>query len=381
MKKLKRTLSATLLALLAMGGSYFCTNLENVFSGERTVLKYWSALMNRLSPGKKNVVPEDALFINVSGDKQLVDIKDDMGFTVGNAAITDRGKLVDLLSRIKEDGSYRYVLMDISFDDGYATDADSALFGLIATMDRIVIPRHADGHLAGAALEQKAAYADYRTGLKEDNFTKYPLFDKTGQIPSLPLKMYSDLTGRTVRRHGLLYTDGGSLSRKVVFPKMYVQIDAAVGKDKEQTYVNMGADILSYDNAANFEDKIVVIGSYVDEDIHTSYAGDIPGCVINYNVFLSLMKGHHRIPLVVILLYFLLFFTMSFLLLRGSSEKPQRWGWVWAKLFVLYSAVMTAVCILVFTILGQAHDILLTSTLFSIINVCYKKFAKKDNHA
>ena len=383
MKK-RKILYAVLLAMLMMAVSYVCTNLDVTISGEKEVLKYWNAITSFFSRKEKKDFSDDVLFINVSTDKQLVDLSDEFGIPIGNAAITDREKLVDLLTLIQSSGNYAYVMMDIIFEEGYASDADSTLFDLIASMDRIVIPRHADAKLASPVLEKKAAYADYTTSLNEDNFAKYPLMDKKGTGSSMPLQVYFDLTGRTIKKHGLLYTDKVALSRRVVFPKMYVLIDSPYSASGEKTYYNMGADILAYmgvdEQKELFENKIIVIGSFTD-DQHTTYAGEVAGCVINYNVLLSLLKGQHKIPWVLVLVYFLIFFAMSYLLLNSASDKTQSWGWIWAKLFVIYSVVLTVVCKFVFMIWGQAHDIFITSTLFSIIDSCHKKINKKESHA
>ena len=383
MKK-RKILYATLLSILAMAVSYFSTNLNVALSGERDVLKYWGLVTALFSSGSKNTVPDDVLFINVSSDRQLVDRTDEYGIPIGNAAITDRQKLDDLLALIKSSGNYKYVLLDVFFEDGFESDSDSSLFSTIASMDNIVIPRHIDGVLADLSLEQKAAYSDYTTNLKEDNIAKYPLLDKKGNY-SIPLKMYYDLTGQTVKPFGILYMDKTALSRRVVFPRMYVQIDAPFDDEGEKTYLNMGSDILDYRDQIDWDDvlkdKVIVIGSFTEDDIHLTYAGNVPGCVINYNVYSSLMRGQHKIPIVLILVYFLIFFTMSYLLLNGVSDETQSLGWIWAKLFVLYSVVLTVVCIIVFMIWGQAHDIFITSTLFSIIDACHKKNTKKESHA
>lgn len=179
--KKRKILSATLLAWLAMAVSYFCTNLNVAVSGERDVLKYWQFVVSLFSNNSRNQVPEDVLFINVSNDRQLVDRTDVFGIPVGNTAITDRQKLDDLLNLIKSSGGYKYVLLDVFFEKGYQSDYDSSLFNTIVSMENIVIPRHVDGTLADPSLEQKAAYADYSTTLKEDNIAKYPLLDKIGR--------------------------------------------------------------------------------------------------------------------------------------------------------------------------------------------------------
>ena len=193
--------------------------------------------------------------------------------------------------------------------------------------------------------------------------------------------MYSDKTGRTVKRKGIWYVDKCALSRKVVFPKMYVRVDSPYRFDGQKAYLNLGADILDYaedqDWAAFFSGKFIVIGSFTGEDIHTTYAGDLPGCLINYNVFLSLMKGQHKIPLILIIVYFLIFFGMAYMLLKGEGGTSQPWAWVWTKLFVLYSVILTIVCIFVFIIWGQAHDIFITSTFFSVVDLAIRKMKAK----
>lgn len=373
-RKLK-ILSAILFAILAMAVSYFCTNLNVSVSGERDVLKYWNAFISILSNKSDGTIPDNVLFIDVSSDKQLVDRTDEIGRPIGNAAITDRQKLAEMLDLIKEAGNYEYVLLDVFFGDGFETAYDSILFNRIVTMDRIVIPQHKDGILASPLLEEKAAYSDYTTTLKEDNFTKYPLLDKQGNL-SIPLRMYSDMTGRTIKRAGLLYLDRHSLSRRVVFPKMYLL---------NATYRYLGASLLDYRDVIDWnsflKDKIIVFGSFIDDDIHLTYAGDVPGCVINYNVVMSLMRGQHRIPIGLIIAYFLIFFFMSLLLLSGESDINQSWAWIWAKLFVLYSVILTLVCILVFTIWGQAHDVLLTSTFFSVVDTCHRWVINRKKNA
>lgn len=370
---------AASIAVIVMALSYISTNANISITGEKSVLKYWCSFTDWITSGRDKAPEEDVVFINVANDKQLVDVADEFGIPIGNAAITDRAKLESLLSLIQSSADYQYVLLDVFFEEGYQTDADSALFSRIGDMGRIVIPKHKDGSIASAASMEKAAFADYNTSINENDFTKYQLFQKDG--PSVPLRMYSDKTGRTVKRKAFWYADKCALSRKVVFPKMYVRVDSPYRSDGQKAYLNLGADILDYaeeqDWTAFFSGKIVVIGSFTGEDIHTTYAGDLPGCLINYNVFLSLMKGQHKIPFVLIIVYSLIFFGMAYMLLRGEGGTSQPWAWVWAKLFVLYSVILTIVCIFVFVIWGQAHDIFITSTFFSVVDLATRRMKAK----
>lgn len=373
-----RIVKAILLAIVALVISYICTNLSFPISGEKLTLKYWSAFTDWISSGKVRLPSDDVVFINVANDKQLVDVSDDFGIPIGNAAVTDRSKLNRLMELIQTSSTYKYVLLDVFFEEGYHTTTDSALFASINKMDRIVIARHTDRQLDPDAPNSKAAYADYYTSISETDFSKYRLFYKDG--PSIPLRMYSDLTGRTVKRRGVWYADGNALSRKVVFPKMFVRIDSPYRSDGQKAYLNLGTDVLDYteENWQDFfSDKIIVVGAFSGDDIHTTYAGDLPGSLVNYNVFLTLLKGKHKIPVSLIIVYFLIFVAMSYLLLRGGSGSAQPWAWVWAKLFALYSAILIIVCIFVFMIWGQAHDIFITSTFFSIVDLANRRIKAK----
>lgn len=382
--KLYSMIWATVVAVIALVISYFCTNINVSLTGEKAVLKYWSAFTDWLTSGREAIVDDAVVFINVSYDKQLVDIADEFGIPVGNAAVTDRQKLDKFLDIIEKAGSYQYVMLDVFFESGYESPFDSSLFSCISAMDRMVIPTHSDGRLGSKDLEAKAGYADYATSINENDFTKYLLFRKGGA--SMPLKAYTDVTGRDVKRSLLWYVDDGHLSRRVVFPKMHCRVSSPYGMDGQKTYLNLGADILDTKGEVDwtdfFKDKFIVIGSFVGEDIHTTYAGDLPGSVINYNVYLSLMKGQHIIPVALIIIYFIIFFAMAFLVLSGRSNESQSWAWLWAKLFVLYSLILTIVCIFVFAVWGQAHDIFITSTFFSVVDLINRRIkTKRESNA
>lgn len=383
-KLIRRITLAFALAVGAVFISYLSTNMNISLTGEKAVLKYWNAFTDWITAGRDRAPADDVVFINVAHDKQLVDIADDFGIPIGNAAITDRQKLSRLLDLINESGDYQYVMLDVFFESGYETEVDGALFGRIAGMDRLVIPKHIDGVLESECLEKKAGYADYTTSINENDFTKYLLFRKGGA--SMPLKAYTDVTGRGVKKLLLWYADNGKLARRVIFPKMYVRMDSPYRPDGQKAYLNLGSDILDTEEELDWSDyfkgKYIVIGSFAGDDIHTTYAGDLPGSLINYNVYLSLMKGQHKIPFVLVLVYFLIFFAMAYLLLSGGANASQSWTWVWAKLFVLYSLILTIVCIFVFMIWGQAHDIFITSTFFSIVDLVNRRIkAKKETHA
>ena len=78
---------------------------------------------------QRSIMPRDA----------LVEYEED-GMPVGNMVITDREKLLKLLTIAKAANNYRYIFMDVNFEEGINSPSDSALFQTIKSMDRIVIP-------------------------------------------------------------------------------------------------------------------------------------------------------------------------------------------------------------------------------------------------
>ena len=70
---------------------------------------------NSLWGNPKGNVPDSLLFINVCYDKELVDYKED-GIPVGKYVITDREKLLKLLSIAKAANNYRYIFLDVIFE-------------------------------------------------------------------------------------------------------------------------------------------------------------------------------------------------------------------------------------------------------------------------
>lgn len=170
-------------AILVLSLSYVYENSPYSFAGGPSVGQ-WIDCIKSASHWNTQKVPDDLFAINVSYDRALVDIEDEYGMPKGNADITDRGKLLRLLQQIKRADNYKYVILDISFEDGYHTESDSALFHTIASMDRIVIPKHYEARPADSILVQKAYYSYYHSDYIESNFVKYELY-KNGSIVCL----------------------------------------------------------------------------------------------------------------------------------------------------------------------------------------------------
>ena len=338
------------IALLIMT---YVLNNQPLFTGEKLNMFAWAELLkNKIGLSEKNDY-KDALFINVSYDKQLIDKNDDMGMPVGNTDITDRNKLLSILNKLDSIRQHRYIILDVRFERGYDSDADSALFAKIKGMNNITIASHADIELADSALTKKAAISDYASTIVATNFTRYKyLYDRQ---PSMPLYAYNEMTGKNITRHGFIYACDGKLCHNSVFLNFPAKSFSEYDGDGNKAYYNLGSDILeSYsdsDLAVLTKDKIVFIGD-LTEDVHDTYLGLKPGSVITYHALHSLLNGKHLVSCGMTMLLATLFFIISLSLfsrrsladriplVRNSSSKTLRFLFsFFGYVFVLYIMV------------------------------------------
>ena len=270
----------------------YVLNNQPLFTGENLNMFAWAELLKNKTGLSEKTDYKDALFINVSYDKQLIDKNDDMGMPIGNTDITDRSKLLNILSRLDSIGQHRYIILDVRFEKGYDSEADSALFAKLKGMDNITIASHKDIELADSALKKKAAISDYASTIVATNFTRYKyLYDSQ---PSMPLYAYREMTGKTITRHGFLYTCDGRLCHNSAFLNFPAKAFSEYDESGNKTYYNLGSDILeSYsdsDLAVLTKDKMVFIGD-MTEDVHDTYSGLKPGSVIrSWRIVFALMR-------------------------------------------------------------------------------------------
>ncbi len=369
--------------------SYWVTNLHFPISGERAVLYRFELIRNYLW-SKEQTLPDSVLLIDVSFDKTFVTAYDEYGLPIGQTPITDRQKLLQLLQELKARDDYRYILLDVFFGQNSETPQDSALFETIKSMKRIVIPCHRDEPLADSGLYNKAGLAQYTTTFNEVGFVKYPYIMDT--IPSMPLKMYQDMTGRSVRKHWFFYTDGWKLVRKSIVLTYDVNVSEPYDDSRQKNWYYLGADVLGDESQQGIlwimpeltKNKYIVIGALQGDDVHSTYVGDVAGPIINYNAFLSLFKGHHAVSLTLLIILFFAFFVLAYMTLTRQSlqelstgiisKKPKRFVLFLSMLctWIGYSMFLLILCLSTYLVLGEVYDIFITSTLFYLLHLAVK---------
>lgn len=300
-------------AILLLSLTYIFNNFPDTLPGEFSQVE--QKIGGFYFDSKQNPYIDSVYIVNTSYDRELVDLYDEDSFYVGNIDISNRGKLLSFLEQAKQANNYKYIILDIHFKEGYNTPIDSALFQTIASMDRIIIPKHDGENLADTILYPKARYNDYSTTLFEGDFVKYE-YVKDGEL-CLPYSVYHDLTNISIQQCGPFYFSNGNLCNKCVALNF-----SASDWLYENEYQNLGSDILDNEYvsiANNINNKYVVIGEITENDIHDTFIGPLPGAIITLKAIFTLFNNGHIISWYSIVLFFLLYTILSFIILKKRS--------------------------------------------------------------
>lgn len=354
----------------------YILNNQALFTGEDLNKYAWMELIKeRLDLYKGIEKNDDAVFVNVAYDKQLIERHDNYGMTVGNADITDRRKILSFLRLLQKTDSYKYIFMDVRFEKGFDSPEDSSLYVQIKKMRNIVVATHSDIELADSSLLSKAALNDYSATIVETNFMRYEYLKN--EKPSMALYAYRGLTGNTIDKHFCFYTCNHRLCYKSLFVKMPIENWSEFNDEQTKMYYNLGNDLLdSYsdkDIAQLTKGKYVVIGDMV-EDMHDTYSGIKPGSVITYHAFVALMNGEHFVRYGLMCFLAILYFVISLSLFEQDSliERIQYIKRSHSKFmhfcasFFEYSILLLIVMVILNMFFGIATSILLPSLYFAI---------------
>ena len=379
-----RHLLVALHALLLIWICYIAGNLPYSFGSEKQTVKWLNAISGWIT-NKSYSCPDELLPINVFYDKQLISVADEYGLPIGVIDITDRTSLHRILHLIDSVGTYRYVVCDILFRQEYHTTTDSALFNLIATMPNIVVAGGNDITQLPELIRPKASLSSYNITINDGDFVKYPLFTKGEE--SLPLRMYRELYGKAVSGNSFFCHGEGRMCKRSVFLDFPVRISQLYAGEQRHPWLNLGSDILQVESMLNleelFKDKIILLGSYIEDDIHSTIAGEMPGIIINYNAFHDLENGKQYVKFFALLILFVVFYLITLLVVdRREWEEllPQRFypkSHVAQMLLSLisFSMIFTLVFLILYLIFREVYDIFFIATYFTILKTIRNFYA------
>lgn len=342
-------------ALILLVATYLVWNLPYDFTGEGvSFLQYWHLAKSHVT--EDDAVPEELYLVNTCYDHTMVPVRDALDIECGTIDITDREKLLTLMRALKQENDYRYIVCDISLNKQYVTPADSALFSLMQTMDRCMV---ADLDNVELPLQLKAlgARSEYGISISNNNFLKYQYMQDG--TPSMALQMATEMDDVSFTQKGLFYFLDGKLCNNAHIVDFRTCIRNEYNSNLVKNILQLGTDVLPQIDAGcrgMFKDKIVMIGDFFENDIHSTIAGELSGCVITYNAYLALKAHENEVPFLLMAFLCIAYFYLTLLILRGnddaykSSAKWLKWAVQISVpvLFIAFGAYMQTLLFLIY---------------------------------
>lgn len=197
---------------------------------------------------------------------------------------------------------------------------DDELFGTIASMRDIVVAS-SDLRSDPEEIRDKVALSEYMRRHVGDDFLKYD-FMKDGN-PSMALKIWQDLEGGTYEESWWGALMNGKLCLKTLIPDFKFAVRDKVNAKDSTVIVHNMCKILDFHKIApmilqNFDNKIVLLGSWTNDDIHSTIAGMQPGVVVVYNAYLALKNMDNNISGWIYLLVFVVVWLELMIVFRHS---------------------------------------------------------------
>lgn len=355
---------------------------------------YWDRLENvsKLEYLLRNIVPlhddrEDAFFINVSYDRQLVDYTYSEGMLTGKIDITNRQTLLEFLKAAERTNTYKYIFLDIRFEKGMETETDLSLFAQIRKMRDISFSIHSDIEILDSALIPKTGINDYFTTIISTNFTRYQFLQNGHE--SVPLRIYkaTNPEHKTITQWGPLFFCGNNLCQNSPF--MNIPVSFYEGHDEEghQCYFDLGPYLLDEFNdkdwSVNMKDKIVIVGDFVN-DLHDTYTGLQPGSYLVYLAYKELVNGKHLVSWFFVGIMFVIYFAITIAILCDISIRdiiPMRKIADNAIIrFILglisYTTLLSLITIIMYVCFDVTYNIVFPALFFSILNFFRTKISE-----
>ncbi len=172
---------------------YFANN-ASLFTGENTLQYYVTQKICELLGVHRTVSYGDNVFFNVAYDKELIPVKDGVE-PLGYRAITDRGTLSRFLELLAETKSYKFLILDLTFDASDKSPHDDRLANAIKQLDNVVFAKkqNRDSNEINLfpQLDNKSAYANYMAAVGFTNFSRIKYLHGDGV--SIPMFVYKSL--------------------------------------------------------------------------------------------------------------------------------------------------------------------------------------------
>jgi len=305
--------------------TYIWVNQPYSYGSETSIMTATSIVKNIVLGVQKKPSKDSVLFINISYDKMLVPRFDAEGFESGKIAITDRNTLAKFFEISALNPNYKGILLDYFSED--STSLDSALQAQLDKHRMLIMPYHYDGGTKKLESNFKGwtGLADYTTDFGK--FLKYTYIQKDSSR-TVPLELYRKLYKSDIKKTGPFYTSQNRLALNAV------SLDFPIRTYDIFTNDSMGYPSVHLCELINLpppfiheltKGKLIIIGDFLDRDIHETLYGSIAGPLIHYNGYLALVNGDHLISWYLLLFLFFNYALLSYFLFSDTLLFRHRW--------------------------------------------------------
>ena len=312
-------------ALWMMFISYLWLNMPYSYDWESNMVVGTNLLKNVILGIEDKPDKNDLLFVNVSYDKMLIPRYDNDGFESGKIAITDRAAILKFLQTINSDPNYKFIILDLFFED--STTLDSALQAQVLKSKNLILPYHLDGGKTSLKNNIKGwtGLADYDADF--GTFLKYTYLQRD-TFHTVPLLLYQKYNNGYLHKTGPFYTSNGHLALNAL------TLDFPVRTYDIFTNDSIGYNSVHLCDLANLppafikeltKNKIIVIGDFMEKDIHPTLYGNIAGPLIQLNAYLALVNNDHLLTWPLLIFIFVNYFMISWSLFSGNVLITNKW--------------------------------------------------------
>jgi hypothetical protein len=320
-KKKNKVLLAFFIALHAvwmMFITYIWLNMPYSYESESKIMTFTSIFKNVLLDLEDKPSRDSFLFVNVSYDKMLIPHYDADGFEAGKIAVTDRAPIIKFLETINKEYDYKFIILDIFFED--STSYDSSLQVQINKSKGLILPYHLDDGdtILKSYVKGWKGLADYDTDY--GTFLKYRYLQKDS-FQTVPLQLYEKFNHGYLHKTGPFYTSEGHLALNAVSLDLPIRSYDIFSNDSSGYSSVHLCELLN--TPPEFirtltKNKIIVIGDFLDRDIHPTLYGNTPGPLIQLNAYLTLVSGNHFLRWPILLFMFVNYVLISWFLFTGE---------------------------------------------------------------
>ncbi len=339
-KRKKRGATIWILSILnaffMLGFAYYWLSLPYTFGDEAFLIKWSSLTKKSLFGFDPKPSPEEVLFVNVSNNKTIINGLNEFGepSPYHRKVITDRQHLAEFFELLTQyEPEVRFVLCDVLFED--STQYDSRLGAAFAKLgDKLLGVSHLnnDGRHILPIVAMAYAPATYYTAT-EGLFLKFPLL-LGDSLRTAPLIMHQKINQVRFQKGKIGHRLNGRLSLPSPITDFKVRnSDFRIGTDLGDAnfaVYEMGTIIESQefmseeDLGSFFRGKLILIGDF-KEDLHLTPFGKMPGLLVLYNAYLTLVSGQNAVRLSWIIYLLIAFALISYRVFSDVRVSRPAW--------------------------------------------------------